>query len=148
MTIIYLKQYRKVVKSSSTSEVETLDDYNRRMLKKLGISLRSHCGDYLSAFITQFYRLFGSTSTSKLKLRLWKSSKRNSVNSIKAANEPHAHACNLWSAKMAKNTGDDFRRGSVKDRSQFERPDGHSQKRNAGDGKFMQVIRQARFLVA
>jgi hypothetical protein len=40
---------------------------------------------------------------------------------------------------MAKNTGDDFRRGSVKDRSQFERPDGHDQKRDTTSGKFMQV---------
>ena len=38
---------------------------------------------------------------------------------------------------MAKNTGDDFRRGAVTGRSQFERPDGQFQKRNDGSGQFM-----------
>lgn len=40
---------------------------------------------------------------------------------------------------MAKNTGDDYRKGSVKDRSQFERPDGHYQKRDDDSGRFMPV---------
>ena len=40
---------------------------------------------------------------------------------------------------MAKNTGDDFRRGSVKGRTQFERPDGRHQKRNESNGQFMEV---------
>ncbi len=40
---------------------------------------------------------------------------------------------------MAKNTGDDFRRGSVTGRTQFQRPDGLFQKRNEGDGRFMPV---------
>lgn len=38
---------------------------------------------------------------------------------------------------MAKNTGNNFRRGSVVDRSQFERPDGNYQKRNDTNGHFM-----------
>ncbi len=40
---------------------------------------------------------------------------------------------------MAKNTGDDFRRGAVTGRTQFERPDGHWQKRNEHDGRLMEV---------
>ncbi len=40
---------------------------------------------------------------------------------------------------MAKNTGNDFRRGSVTGRTQFERPDGHFQKRDEGTGQFMSV---------
>lgn len=38
---------------------------------------------------------------------------------------------------MAKNTGNNFRRGAVTDRSQFQRPDGSYQKRNDADGHFM-----------
>lgn len=38
---------------------------------------------------------------------------------------------------MAKNTGNNFRRGAVSDRSQFQRPDGNFQKRNDGTGQFM-----------
>lgn len=40
---------------------------------------------------------------------------------------------------MAKNTGNDFRRGSVTGRTQFERPDGLHQKRNERTGEFMEV---------
>lgn len=40
---------------------------------------------------------------------------------------------------MAKNTGNDFRRGSVTGRTQFERPDGLFQKRNERTGEFMEV---------
>jgi hypothetical protein len=40
---------------------------------------------------------------------------------------------------MAKNTGDDYRKGSVKDRTQFQRDDGFFQKRNEGNGQFMEV---------
>lgn len=40
---------------------------------------------------------------------------------------------------MAKNTGDDFRRGSVTGRTQFERPDGHFQKRDERTSHFMEV---------
>ncbi len=40
---------------------------------------------------------------------------------------------------MAKNTGKGFRRGSVKERTQFERPDGHWQKRDERTGEFMGV---------
>ncbi len=40
---------------------------------------------------------------------------------------------------MAKNTGSGFRRGSVTGRTQFERPDGHFQKRDERSGKFMEV---------
>jgi transcriptional regulator of nitric oxide reductase len=40
---------------------------------------------------------------------------------------------------MAKNTGDGFRRGSVNDRTQFQREDGNFQKRNTDDGRFGQV---------
>ena len=38
---------------------------------------------------------------------------------------------------MAKNTGDGYRIGSVNGRSQFQRDDGHWQKRNDGTGRFM-----------
>lgn len=40
---------------------------------------------------------------------------------------------------MAKNTGNDFRRGSVTGRTQFQRPDGMYQKRNERSGHFMEV---------
>jgi hypothetical protein len=40
---------------------------------------------------------------------------------------------------MATNTGNNFRRGSVKGRTQFERPDGLFQKRDEGTGQFMEV---------
>lgn len=40
---------------------------------------------------------------------------------------------------MAKNTGDDFRKGSVTGRTQFQRPDGKHQKRNERNGQFMEV---------
>jgi hypothetical protein len=40
---------------------------------------------------------------------------------------------------MAKNTGNDFRRGAVTGRTQFERPDGQFQKRNERTGEFMDV---------
>ena len=40
---------------------------------------------------------------------------------------------------MARNTGDSHRIGSVKGRTQFERPDGHFQKRDEGNGQFMEV---------
>ncbi len=40
---------------------------------------------------------------------------------------------------MAKNTGDGYRIGSVKDRTQFQRPDGLWQKRNDDTGQFMPV---------
>jgi hypothetical protein len=40
---------------------------------------------------------------------------------------------------MAKNTGNDFRRGSVTGRTQFQRPDGLHQKRNERTGEFMEV---------
>jgi len=40
---------------------------------------------------------------------------------------------------MAKNTGDDYRIGSVKGRTQFERPDGRYQKRDESNGQFMAV---------
>jgi hypothetical protein len=40
---------------------------------------------------------------------------------------------------MARNTGDDHRIGSVKDRTQFQRDDGLFQKRNEGNGQFMEV---------
>lgn len=38
---------------------------------------------------------------------------------------------------MAKNTGDDFRQGAVKDRTQFEGPNGNFIKRNSENGQFM-----------
>lgn len=40
---------------------------------------------------------------------------------------------------MAKNTGDDYRKGAVTGRTQFERPDGHFQKRDERTGEFMEV---------
>ena len=40
---------------------------------------------------------------------------------------------------MAKNTGSDFRRGSVLGRTQFQRDDGHFQKRDENSGRFMEV---------
>ena len=40
---------------------------------------------------------------------------------------------------MATNTGRGFRRGAVRDRTQFERPDGLWQKREESTGQFMQV---------
>ena len=40
---------------------------------------------------------------------------------------------------MAKNTGDGYRRGAVTGRTQFQRSDGHWQKRNERDGRFMRV---------
>ena len=38
---------------------------------------------------------------------------------------------------MAKNTGEGFRIGAVKDRSQVQKDDGSWVKRDAGDGTFM-----------
>lgn len=40
---------------------------------------------------------------------------------------------------MAKNTGNDFRRGAVTARTQFQRIDGSYQKRNERTGHFMEV---------
>jgi len=40
---------------------------------------------------------------------------------------------------MAKNTGNGFRRGAVTGRTQFQRPDGHWQKRDEGSGHLMGV---------
>lgn len=40
---------------------------------------------------------------------------------------------------MAKNTGDDFRRGAVSGRTQFEHPDGRWQKRDEHTGRLMDV---------
>jgi hypothetical protein len=40
---------------------------------------------------------------------------------------------------MARNTGDGFRRGAVSGRTQFQRPDGHWQKRDEGTGHTMAV---------
>ncbi len=40
---------------------------------------------------------------------------------------------------MAKNTGDNFRRGAVTARTQFQRDDGNYQKRNERTGHFMEV---------
>ncbi|MDE0879660.1 MAG: hypothetical protein OSB00_13505 [Sphingomonas bacterium] len=40
---------------------------------------------------------------------------------------------------MATNTGDGYRIGSVDDRTQVSRPDGHWTKRNRDDGRFMDV---------
>ena len=40
---------------------------------------------------------------------------------------------------MAKNTGDNFRKGSVTGRTQFERPDKMFQKRDERTGHFMEV---------
>lgn len=42
-------------------------------------------------------------------------------------------------AAMAKNTGNDFRRGAVTARTQFQRGDGNYQKRNERNGQFMEV---------
>lgn len=40
---------------------------------------------------------------------------------------------------MAKNTGNGFRRGAVTGRTQFQRHDGHWQKRDEGTGHLMGV---------
>ncbi len=40
---------------------------------------------------------------------------------------------------MAKNTGNDFRRGAVTGRTQYQRADGNYQKRNERTGEFMEV---------
>lgn len=40
---------------------------------------------------------------------------------------------------MARNTGNDYRKGAVTGRTQFERPDGQFQKRDERTGKFMEV---------
>jgi len=40
---------------------------------------------------------------------------------------------------MATNTGEGFRKGSVKDRTQTETPSGHFVKRDAETGRFMDV---------
>lgn len=40
---------------------------------------------------------------------------------------------------MARNTGSGYRIGSVTGRTQFERPDGHWQKRDERSGQFMTV---------
>jgi hypothetical protein len=40
---------------------------------------------------------------------------------------------------MGKNTGEGFRRGAVRDRTQFERPDGLYQKRDESTGEFLEV---------
>ncbi len=40
---------------------------------------------------------------------------------------------------MAKNTGDNFRRGSVTGRTQFQRENGDWQKRNERNGQFMET---------
>jgi hypothetical protein len=40
---------------------------------------------------------------------------------------------------MAKNTGDNYRRGSVDNRSQFKHPNGHWIKRDTTTGHFMEV---------
>lgn len=40
---------------------------------------------------------------------------------------------------MAKNTGDGYRIGAVKGRTQFQRDDGHFQKRDERSGRFMEV---------
>lgn len=40
---------------------------------------------------------------------------------------------------MAKNTGSGYRRGAVNERTQFQRPDGHWQKRDEGTGHLMNV---------
>lgn len=39
---------------------------------------------------------------------------------------------------MAKNTGNDFRRGAVTGRTQFQQSNGDWQKRNEGNGQFME----------
>lgn len=40
---------------------------------------------------------------------------------------------------MGKNTGNNYRIGAVRGRTQFQRPDGNYQKRNEGNGQFMGV---------
>jgi hypothetical protein len=40
---------------------------------------------------------------------------------------------------MAKNTGDNYRRGSVDNRSQFQHPNGHWVKRDTNTGQFIEV---------
>ncbi|KAF0230741.1 MAG: hypothetical protein FD175_1188 [Beijerinckiaceae bacterium] len=40
---------------------------------------------------------------------------------------------------MSKNTGDNYRKGAVTGRTQFERPDGKYQKRDERTGHFMEV---------
>lgn len=40
---------------------------------------------------------------------------------------------------MGKNTGKGFRQGAVTGRTQFQRPDGHWQKRNERTGEMMEV---------
>ncbi|MCA0255597.1 MAG: hypothetical protein LCH47_03235 [Proteobacteria bacterium] len=40
---------------------------------------------------------------------------------------------------MGKNTGDGYRKGAVTGRTQFERQDGHYQKRDERTGEFMEV---------
>lgn len=40
---------------------------------------------------------------------------------------------------MGKNTGKGFRQGAVTARTQFQRPDGHYQKRNERTGELMEV---------
>jgi hypothetical protein len=49
------------------------------------------------------------------------------------------HFDNWGLIAMAKNTGSDFRRGSVTGRTQFQRPDGNWQKRNERNGQPMSV---------
>ncbi len=44
---------------------------------------------------------------------------------------------------MAKNTGDGFRKGAVTARTQFQRPDGHFQKRDERTGHLMEVKKSA-----
>lgn len=45
---------------------------------------------------------------------------------------------------MAKNTGNDFRRGAVTARTQFRRGDGNYQKRDERTGHFMEVKQDGR----
>jgi hypothetical protein len=40
---------------------------------------------------------------------------------------------------MGKNTGDGYRKGAVRERTQFEREDGNFQKRDEKTGHFMEV---------
>ena len=42
-------------------------------------------------------------------------------------------------AIVAKNSGDGYRNGSVDNRTQFQRPDGHWVKRDTDSGRFMDV---------
>jgi len=49
----------------------------------------------------------------------------------------------MESSRMAKNTGDGYRRGSVTGRTQFERHEGHFQKRDERTGQFMEVKQTA-----